>query len=137
MKLGDKVKVRAVLKKNSKYFNADAFSAFNCTNNINKKDFFENRNLYSYEDHYSLIEEGEDLIKDVYERKYVEKQGYLVGKRRIAIRRTYMFQVGSRWPEGPDEERIETKAEETTVYLVALNMNHIARVLEEDIEVIK
>ena len=130
MKLGDKVKVKAILRKNAKYFSLDEFKS------SKEERFYELQNLYSYKDHYELIEECEDKIKKVYERRVVNKIGILVGKRRVALERTYSCHFDPRWPGGPEEERIETETKEGTVYLVALNMNHIAKVLKEDIEVL-
>lgn len=129
MKLGDKVKVKAILKKNVKYFSLDEFKS------SKEESFYELQNLYSYKDHYELIEECEDKTKGVYERRIVNKVGILVGKRRVALERTYTCQFDPRWPDGPEEERIETRTKEGIVYLVALNMNHIAKVFKEDIEI--
>lgn len=130
MELGDKVKVQAILKKIAKYFSLDEFKS------SKEESVYELQNLYSYKEHYELIEECEDKTKEVYKRKEVSKVGIVVGKRRIALERTYTCLFDPRWPGENEEERIETKTKEGTVYLVALNMNHIAKVLEKDIEVI-
>lgn len=136
MKFGSKVQVAAILKKTLKYFSIDEYENFNASKEDKK--FGQYMKLYSYDEHKKLIDEGFEITKDVFEKKKINKIGIVVGKRRMAVKRTFSYYTPyNPYREEEEEDQLQIESEIGEVYLVALNMNHIARVLEEDISILK
>ncbi len=129
MKLGDRVLVQSILKKNVKYFSLEMYNHFN-----NKDmDGFPKDN-YSYEEHEKLIDEGETITKSIYEKKDINwVEGIVVGKRTIATKRKFEHFI----EDYSCDEHIEITPILENVYLIAINMKQIVKVREEYVEVIK